>query len=180
MTNAVTIKVAGLADLDRALGELTKATARNVLRRVLTKAAQPMADAARRLAPDDPKTKKSLRETIIVTSKSGKKVGSAEFAEVLRAGGTRQEAGAALRSARREAASKDSFATVYVGMNRKGFYGMFQEFGTSNHAAQPFLRPAFDANKDRVVEVVKSDLGAEIKKASARAAKRALKLASRA
>lgn len=33
---------------------------------------------------------------------------------------------------------------VAVGATRGGYYGSFQEFGTSEHAAQPWARPAFD------------------------------------
>jgi HK97 gp10 family phage protein len=34
-----------------------------------------------------------------------------------------------------------------------GVYGQFVEFGTDKMAAQPFLRPAFDATADRVIEL---------------------------
>lgn len=33
---------------------------------------------------------------------------------------------------------------VVVGPSKAGWYGAFQEFGTSQHGAQPFARPAFD------------------------------------
>lgn len=33
---------------------------------------------------------------------------------------------------------------VAIGPSRRGFYGLFQEFGTVHHGAQPFARPAFD------------------------------------
>lgn len=37
-------------------------------------------------------------------------------------------------------------AAVAVGPARPNyFYGSFQEFGTKHHAAQPFMRPGFDA-----------------------------------
>ena len=35
---------------------------------------------------------------------------------------------------------------VAVGPTRRGYYGSFQELGTSFHGAQPFARPAFDTN----------------------------------
>lgn len=35
-------------------------------------------------------------------------------------------------------------AAVDVGPHEDAFYGLFQELGTEDHAAQPFLRPAFD------------------------------------
>lgn len=42
-------------------------------------------------------------------------------------------------------------AKVGVGPDRDAFYGMFQEIGTSFHAAQPFLRPAVDSAGREVV-----------------------------
>ena len=50
-----------------------------------------------------------------------------------------------------------------------------QEFGTKDQPPQPFMRPAWDAEKRGVLEGIKDDLWAEIKKAAARLAKKALK-----
>lgn len=38
---------------------------------------------------------------------------------------------------------------VKVGPHKDAFYGKYLEFGTSKMAARPWLRPAFDANKNR-------------------------------
>lgn len=38
------------------------------------------------------------------------------------------------------------------------FYGRFLEFGTSHQVATPFLRPAFEANKDSLPELVRDDV----------------------
>ena len=45
---SITVSVSGLKELDQALGELPKATARNVLKRTLNKAAVPMVEEAKR------------------------------------------------------------------------------------------------------------------------------------
>jgi hypothetical protein len=44
-----TVRVDGLREIDAAIGELGKATGRNVLRRVAVQRLQPMAEEARRL-----------------------------------------------------------------------------------------------------------------------------------
>ena len=49
----ITVSTSGFRELDKALAELPKATARNVLHRTLSKAGQPIADEASRLAPVD-------------------------------------------------------------------------------------------------------------------------------
>ena len=46
------------------------------------------------------------------------------------------------------------------------------EVGTSRMAPRPYLRPAWDANKDGILEGIKEDLWAEIQKSVARRARR--------
>src|SRR5690606_40484166 len=49
----VTVKIEGLNELDQALGQLPKSTAKATLRRVLREAAEPVARLARQKAPKD-------------------------------------------------------------------------------------------------------------------------------
>jgi HK97 gp10 family phage protein len=164
----VKVRVEGLSEMSANLGELSKATARNVLRRVLMNAGAPMADTMRRLAPDDPSTEgRDLKSSIAVSPRLKNSVGSAEFAQVMRMGGTVAQARSAMRDARRVA--NGSFAEVYVGPGKGGAHGVLQEFGTINHPPQPFMRPAWDQEKDGALEIIKRELGGEIDKAVKRA-----------
>jgi HK97 gp10 family phage protein len=188
---AVKVKVEGLKELDAALGELTKATAKNVLKRVLKRAAQPIADAARGKVPVD--TGK-LRDSIIVGSNLSEveAAGNAAYAAKMRAGGSKAEAGAALRAAARaaKAAGGDaSFAEMFVGPDNRPNAHLV-EFGTGERfhrsgksvgsvAPQPYMRPAWDGEKGRALEIIKADLGDEIMKAATRAAKRAASRAAK-
>lgn len=62
-----TFKLEGLKELETALLELPEATSKSVQLRTLKKEAQPIADLAARLAPDDPKTGgKDLHTSILV------------------------------------------------------------------------------------------------------------------
>lgn len=45
------------------------------------------------------------------------------------------------------------------------FYGRFVEFGTSKMAAQPFLRPAYDAARRQALQAAQARMAAEVKKA---------------
>ncbi|AMM23167.1 HK97-gp10 family putative phage morphogenesis protein [Variovorax sp. PAMC 28711] len=47
------------------------------------------------------------------------------------------------------------------------FYANFIEFGTVKMAAQPFLRPAYDLNKERAVAAIKDRIETRLKKANA-------------
>lgn len=174
----MSMKVEGLRDLDKALGELPKATARRVLHRVLQKAAQPIADRAADLAPDDPATgSPDLHTGIRVSTKLKNPAGAREFAEVMKAGGTRAEAGRAMAAARREQPGA-SLAMMFVGPDAKLFYAHLQEFGTSHHGPQPFMRPAWDEKKLEALGIIKSTLGDEITKTAKRVAARAAKKAA--
>lgn len=42
------------------------------------------------------------------------------------------------------------------------YYWRFVEFGTSKMAANPFMRPAFESNKERCVDVIKESLAAAL------------------
>ena len=46
------------------------------------------------------------------------------------------------------------------------FYGRFVEFSTSKMAAQPFLRPAYDAAIAKALKAVQERMAVELKKAT--------------
>lgn len=148
----VSVKVDGLRELDAAIGALAqeygKANGKAVLRRVADKALQPMAEAARSLAPDDPAT------------------GSNDLKASITVGGK-------LNKTQAKIARKDqnkALVTRYMGTNDPA--GLQQEFGNVNHGPQPFMRPAWDAHAEGAVKIVAQELGPEIKKTAARLAKR--------
>ena len=41
---------------------------------------------------------------------------------------------------------------IKVGPVKKAFYGMFPEFGTKHQAAQPYIRPAFESQKQNALD----------------------------
>ena len=83
MSGRVVVSTSGFRDLEKALAELPKATARNVLKRTLVKAGEPIAEKARDLVPVD---KGRLRDSIVVSARIKNKVGNAEFSAAMRAG----------------------------------------------------------------------------------------------
>ena len=178
-----TISTDGFKDLERQLEELPKNTGRAVARRALKRAGDEMADEQRRLARE--KTGK-LRKSIRVKVSSKNLDGLAEYAGVRRSGGSSDEAVAALRSARREAKAtgtqKGNRFSVDVGPTDP--VAPLVEFGTGDRKhksgkstgvmpAEPFVRPAFDNNVDRAIETIKAGLTEEIRKATARIARKA-------
>ena len=161
MVGRMTVRIDGLRELDAALGELPKATAKSVLRRVGIKALQPVADRARELAPDDPETGgNDLRSSIGVGTRLSPRQAKLN------------------RKAIRTGEAEKYFQEVYAGAGPDPAAHQ-QEFGNVNHGPQPFMRPAWEGAKAGVLETVKAELGGEIDKAAKRVAARAAKKAAK-
>jgi HK97 gp10 family phage protein len=156
MAKGVAVSVEGLREVDAALGDLGKATGRNVMRRVALARLEPMAEEARRLAPVEDT---DLRDSIAVSTKL------AGYAKRLN------------RHSKSEAEAH--MGPAGAGGKKAPPQGSLQEFGTNNHPPQPFMRPAWDGGKDALLEGIADDLWAEISKAAARQAKKAARLAAR-
>lgn len=175
---AARVNIEGLKELDAALGELSKGAARGALRRALTRAAEPMRAAAVRNAPE---ATGALKRSIALSSKIDNRAGKAEYAAVMRGGGSKAQAVEALRDARRAKGIGESFAEVFMGPVKSGkrnaIKAMVQEFGSKKQAAQPYMRPAFDAEAQNVINNIKDELSAEIDKSVRRARARAARKA---
>lgn len=157
-----TVQVSGLAELDKALGELPKATARNVLKRTLAKAAQPIVDEAKMLAPV---RTGALRDSIAASASIKNKVGSAEYSAAMREGLGKEAARSALLAARKANAGQGYFAEIFVGPARgKGVvrYAHIVEFGSVKDSPHPYMRPAWDARKMEALSIIKDELASQI------------------
>lgn len=172
----VNFSIEGLSEIDASLREMTKATARNVGRRALRAAGKVIAETASQLAPDDPATgDPDLHRSIVVSSRLKDRRGEREFHLQMRADGNRQAAVDALIGARRTQ-STEGILMMFVGPTGRPLkYAHLQEFGTVNHAAQPYMTPAWEREKENALRLVSVNLKAEIAKAAARAKRKALK-----
>ena len=93
----MSMHVEGLAELETALKELPKATGKNVIRRALVAAGQPIVDMAVQLAPVGPPRPGELKNSITVSQIkfTGGTAGKQAFAQAMSEGATRAEARAA-------------------------------------------------------------------------------------
>jgi HK97 gp10 family phage protein len=144
-----TFKIEGLTELDEVLTELPKATARNVVKRVLIAQAKPIKDEGERLAP---RLKGGLKASYTIGTKLSRR--------------------------QKGLHRKESMVEVFVGPGPAA-KSVQTEFGNAHQAAQPHLRPAFDGNVMKVLEGIKDSLANEIEKARARLAKKAAKIAAK-
>ena len=168
----INVSIEGLRELDEALGELPKATGRNVMRRALMAAVGPIVEDAQRLAPV---RSGRLQKSIMVSTKASKRLGLSEYAEVMRGGGSQSEAYAAMRAVRASNTANTAMQ-VYVGPSRAAPHAHLVEFGSANNSPQPFLRPAWDAGWRTALESIKGHMRGEIDKAVVRLARKQARL----
>ena len=161
-----TVKIEGLRELDKALGELTKGVAKSTLQRVLKKAAEPFLNEAKARVPErDPNSAPSY------WGKGGqRKLRKPGTADALVHSSTRLTPNQA-RQARR---AGKSLAEHYVGTRDP--ISRLIEFGTADTPAQPFMRPAWANGTGKALNIIRTELAGEIKKSADRARRRAAKL----
>jgi HK97 gp10 family phage protein len=138
--------MSGWKEMDRALGELPKATARNTIQRELRKAAAPVRDEMEARAP---RLTGTLKGSILIGTRL-----------------TRTQA----RDARRDG---KAFAEIHVGTADPA--AVTQEFGTFRHPPQPFGVPAWEATKHKALQIFGEGLWSGIEKSAARYAKKLAK-----
>jgi len=155
-------RIEGLKELDRALGELPRATGKNVLRRVARKALEPIiADAKTKVHEASGDTKDSLAVSTKLSHRQ-KALHKAMFT------------------------SEKSSIEMFAGAGPHLFVpqAIWEEFGVKRRgktfSPHPFLRPAWDGGKMPALNFVKRDLAAEIQKAAARVARKKARALKRA
>lgn len=157
------VKIEGLRELEKALSELPKATGKSVLRRVLKARAQPFDSAWRGMAPDDPAT--TGEDNLKTSGGVGTKL-------------SKRQAAQHRKMFRSDRASVEMFAGPGALPQ-----AITEEFGTGPRHQKsgkfvgqvhphPFVRPAWDATKDAMLNGIGKDLGDEIAKAAQRLAKK--------
>jgi len=137
------VKVEGLRQIEEALMNLKRATAKNVALRALKKAAEPMAADMRARAPDDPTSAGwDLHTSINIATK-------------------------ATRGAKHR---KLSPVEVLIGPRVR--HQQLLEYGTRRMPPHPYVRPAWDAGKMQALEDIKTSMWEEIAEAAKRAARK--------
>jgi HK97 gp10 family phage protein len=146
------VRIEGLAEVQEALRRLPDATAKNVVRRVLKKRAEPIVESAQARAP----------------------VLTGGLKQSIKSGG---QLSRRARAGHRKADPND--IELHIGPAPMHAKAIAAEFGTFKDRPQPFMRPAWEGQKMGVIEGLKADLWAEIEKAAARLARKTARLAAK-
>lgn len=146
---ADTKNLTGFAEMAKKLREFGPKVGRKHLRAATSKGAAVIRKKARELAPvDTGEMRKDIQQKRVKTE--GDHIAS--FSVYTRSGKRSRLSGKARN------VDKDSF------------YWKFQEFGTAKMPAQPFMRPAFESEKENAVDEIGAELGKRIQKEAADAA----------
>jgi len=127
------VKIQGLDQVRRRLRALPKNMRNRELGKALRAGGKLVRDDARRLVPVDTGL---VQKNVAMRTSTGRRAGNADVK--VRIGVLSDRSG------------RDS--------GTDAFYWVFQEFGTSRHPAQPFLRPAFESNKYAALNAITSSL----------------------
>lgn len=129
------MQIQGGKELAMRLRALPEAYTRTIVLGALREAGEPMRARMAQLAPREP-GKPDLADNINISVAN-------RLGDV---GGGRWEA------------RHDEEHAVAVGPTKDFFYGLFQEYGTVHHAPQPFMRPAFDSEAPRALQILTDEL----------------------
>lgn len=140
------MNLTGFREMAAKMRELGPRVARNTLRRATSSGAAVIRNDVRARAPTD--TGEMKRDIQIKRSRDTNGEMSAKYAVYVRVGAKSRLSGRARNVA------KDSF------------YWIFNEFGTAKMAANPFMRPAFEAQKQAAVNKIGETLDEGIQKAA--------------
>lgn len=166
---AIKVTFNGGRELERALAQLEKAaTRKSTARRALKQAAEPIAAKAESFAPART-TGSDVRK---VGGKGNKRTVNREK------GALKSHINISARLTKRQAANnrKMGKSEVEIHVGTRDRVGRLQEFGTADAAAQPFMRPAWDADGgEKSLDRISEFMWSEIDKSAARQAKRKAK-----
>jgi HK97 gp10 family phage protein len=162
-----TVRVEGLKALQEALEAFPKATQRNVLRRALIAGGQQIEQEAELRAPVDTGTLKKSHTTGTKLSRRQKAV-------------HRRWAGQVPAERTAEGWRSKPADAVYVFVGPASLpQAIVQEFGGPDRPAQPFMRPAWDGQKESALAIVVDAIKREIDAASQRLARKAAREAAK-
>lgn len=145
---AETQNLTGFKELAEKLKQLPTKVAKNGLRRAVSSGAAIVRNDARKRAPVD--TGEMKRDIMMKREKDKQGGGTtgATYSVFVRSG------------------KKSRLAGKKRNVERDSYYWKFVEFGTAKAPAQPFMRPAFEANKNEAVAAIGKALNEAIQTAA--------------
>lgn len=164
--NQIRFELEGLQELAQSLQQFSDTVARNITSRALADAAEPMAKAARALAPKD---SGELRESISASTRANVK-------------GRLRNKNLRFAFVGPSYSKFDQHYAPHAHLVEFGTAARYHKDGkyVGQAPAQPFMRPAFDQYKQEVVVRFRDHLAVEVERAARRAERKAKRAAIKA
>ena len=159
----IEVKLTGLKELEKALEQLPKEIQSRPLRSAVSAAAKVIVDDVKARVPVG-ETGNLKTAVYRYRSRRNSSTGRETFFVGIRQGKAQYKDTAYNRRRGRVGKTYKTAGEAY--------YWRFLEFGTAKMQAKPFLRPAFEANKSKAVEVMKDRLGKAIQSQAKKLAKK--------
>ena len=144
MASTVTVRVEGLRELGERMKGLSEDVNKRIARAATAAGAVVIRNAAQKNAPVD--TGNLQKNIIVKRLPKGESTLTSEHIVTIRKG--------RLTKKQKEKGLGDAW------------YGVLVEYGTAKMAAQPFMRPAFDQNKEAAVNAIKDRIKSRIDRAT--------------
>jgi HK97 gp10 family phage protein len=158
----MTVKIEGLEQLKKALNQLPVEIQQRSLRSAVSAGAKVVVDAAIAKAPTDTGSLKKAIYRYRSRSQSG--TGRETYYV-----GVRKGKKAYADTARNRRLNRVGKKYTVQG---EAYYWRFLEFGTAKMQARPFLRPAFEGSRTKILDVMKQRLGKSIQDQANKLAKK--------
>ncbi len=175
----LTVKTEGFAELDKAIGEFSKATGRNIMRRAAMAGGEVIAARAKEIAKGSKDTGELMDSIAVSTKLGGRAKGmSRKASEVevfvgpsddVRFRAHFIEFGTAPGKRGGRAGERSTDVKQANGVGRKVYRTH------PGNKPQPFMRPAFDEKAEEAIDAVAAALRVEMAKATERARRKALR-----
>jgi len=142
------VRISGLEQLAHALENLPKVIAKRYLRRAMVAGVTPIKEDARARAPvlktpDNRRIEGALRDAIIIYRDRSPGTAAEKYYVLVRKIKLNRAQKRIIRTLNRAGKS--------ITVLGDAFYGRYVEFGTKKMAAKPFMRPAFESQKENAV-----------------------------
>ncbi len=168
----MTVRLEGFSELEAQLADLPDRLAKRATGKAMRAAGRMVADAIRQAAPVNTG---QLAGSVKISLRNRNLTGLAEYADVMRAGGSIREARGAMRGARSGGESAGTRVLVKVAVTSP--HAHLVEFGTVERfhksgksvgrmPANPFIRPAWDSSGEAALTTIKTTLAREVAKAA--------------
>ena len=143
------IKIEGLSEIEKKLKKISEKFARKIVLKALKKGAKPIIKSAQ--------SKVNNRSGVLAKSIGSVVVPQRKSHNTIIDIGPRVIPSSNVKS---DVGETDDSITKKT----DGFYGGYVEFGTKDSRPHPFLRPAFDANAEKALEIIVEEMLKELNK----------------